>query len=85
MALTLDALGTLLRKVQADARTSRDEVTTLRSEVAALREEATNERATTARLIADMLRATEGRITDRIAELETTVATLADAMGKASD
>jgi len=71
MALTLDALGTLLRQSQADIRT-------LRGEVGALRDEVSAERGATVRAVADIVRASEARIMDRIAALEALVQSKAD-------
>jgi len=71
MALTLDALGTLLRQTQADMRT-------IRGEVGALRDEISAERGATVRAVADLLRASEARIMDRIAALEALVQSKAD-------
>lgn len=66
MALTLEVLGALVRQVQADMRA-------IRTDIAALRDEVATDRGATVRAVADLLRASEGLIMDRLAALEAIV------------
>ena len=73
-ALTLEMLGTLFRQMQADMRTLRSEVAALREEVGVL----AGERGAIVAAVAEVVRASESRIMDRLATLEARVDSLGD-------
>ncbi len=76
MAITLDYLGELVRQLQADMRTIRAEVAAMREELAEFKAEPDR----TVRVVAELIRASEKRLMDRMAAFEAHVDTRVDRM-----
>jgi hypothetical protein len=71
MTMTLDVLGELMRQMQADQRTVRIELETLRAEVA-------NLQPSIIAAVSDLIRASERRMMDRMAAFEAHIDTRID-------
>lgn len=74
MTITLEVLGELVRQVQADMRTIRSEIRATRSEI----DELKAEKPAIIRAVADLIRASEARMMDRMAAFEAHVDTRID-------
>lgn len=81
MAITLEVLGELVRQIQADMRTLRSEVGLLRDEVSTLRGDVASmhlEPQGIIRAVADLIRASEARMMNRMADFEARIETRLD-------
>ena len=78
MAITLDALGELMRQMQADMRTIRTEVQTLRGDVRDMRAEMGGLQPSIIAAVGDLIHASERRMMDRMAAFEAHIDTRID-------